>query len=65
MQKYFDYAHFPFMNTEDQLRAIPRELYEAIELPDEIVTRSNPGVTLRKHPYRHSGSWNCDRISGV
>ena len=39
---------------------MPKELYEKIELPDQIVTRSKPGVTLNKKDDNHDGSCACD-----
>ena len=33
---------------------------EKIEFPDQIITRSKPGVTLKKKPDDHGGSADCD-----
>ena len=33
---------------------------EKIEFPDQIVTRSKPGVTLKKMPDNHDGTPDCD-----
>ena len=59
-QKYFDYVNFPNLSVQDQLKAIPKEFLEKISLPNEIVTRSKPGVTLTKKPSYHTGTSNCD-----
>ena len=42
------------------MKAIPKEFLEKISLPNEIITRMTPGVTLTKKPDDHDGSSNCD-----
>ena len=63
--KYSEKVNFPTLSIEEQFNAIPKEFYEKIELPYELITRSKPGVTLTKHPDNHSGSCRCDKIKGL
>ena len=62
--KYSEKVNFPTLSIEEQFNAIPKEFYDKIELPYELITRSKPGVTLTKHPEK-SISWRCDKIKGL
>ena len=48
------------MSIQDQVKAIPKDLCEKIEFPHKIVTRSKPGVNLKKKTDDHEGTSDCD-----